>query len=321
MAAAQTFAIHAEPIVRESAAKWRYAVDNHIAPGVVALGKGAAQGVATGVDMLAESVLDRETKAKLDESVGALGTIAEVMIGSGEEDNYDYIDEESQYRYQTNFDPSPQYDSYTQHQEQQYYPDSNFYYQQLDPTDYDPSILQPPPPPGMEPPSSTFQRRTEHVVPSNVDPRHYQTNFHTNQNDPSSQSKLEEALYVLGKNILGQNVTDRLFPVAKQMADGFGMVGDGLATITGAIPLPTVEFDESGIRLKTVEQPDENDRNKRNNEPRITTAPKCTTPRSGSGKCMDIQNCPLLLADLDNLRKSICFKSLFVPGVCCPDNG
>lgn len=36
---------------------------------------------------------------------------------------------------------------------------------------------------------------------------------------------------------------------------------------------------------------------------------------------MDIQNCPLLLGDLNLLRKSICFKSLFVPGVCCPDAG
>ena len=32
------------------------------------------------------------------------------------------------------------------------------------------------------------------------------------------------------------------------------------------------------------------------------------------------QDCPLLLADLVQLRGSICFKSLFVPGVCCPDD-
>merc|ERR1712226_276843 len=45
------------------------------------------------------------------------------------------------------------------------------------------------------------------------------------------------------------------------------------------------------------------------------------TPSGSQGGCMDIKNCPLLLADLDLLRKSICFKSLFVPGVCCPENG
>ena len=33
-----------------------------------------------------------------------------------------------------------------------------------------------------------------------------------------------------------------------------------------------------------------------------------------------MQDCPLLLADLVQLRGSICFKSLFVPGVCCPDD-
>ena len=32
---------------------------------------------------------------------------------------------------------------------------------------------------------------------------------------------VEEALYVLGKNLIGRNVTDRIFPVAKQLAVGF----------------------------------------------------------------------------------------------------
>ena len=39
-----------------------------------------------------------------------------------------------------------------------------------------------------------------------------------------------------------------------------------------------------------------------------------------TGRCQDIAACPLMLADLNALRSSICFKSLFVPGVCCPDN-
>ena len=45
----------------------------------------------------------------------------------------------------------------------------------------------------------------------------------------------------------------------------------------------------------------------------------CTTPDGGRGQCRDLGNCPALLLQLDNLRKSICFQSLFVPGVCCPD--
>ena len=44
----------------------------------------------------------------------------------------------------------------------------------------------------------------------------------------------------------------------------------------------------------------------------------CTTPDGGAGLCDDLSTCPQLLLDLANLRQSICFKSLFVPGVCCP---
>jgi len=45
----------------------------------------------------------------------------------------------------------------------------------------------------------------------------------------------------------------------------------------------------------------------------------CTTPKGGAGKCRDLKSCPALLLKIDNLRKSICFQSLFLPGVCCPD--
>ena len=44
--------------------------------------------------------------------------------------------------------------------------------------------------------------------------------FRVNPNEPIMT--VEEALYVLGKNILGRNVTDRIFPVAKQLAFGLG---------------------------------------------------------------------------------------------------
>jgi hypothetical protein len=47
---------------------------------------------------------------------------------------------------------------------------------------------------------------------------------------------VEEALYILGKNILGRNVTDRLFPVAKTLARGVGQVGEGLSTIGELLP-------------------------------------------------------------------------------------
>lgn len=45
---------------------------------------------------------------------------------------------------------------------------------------------------------------------------------------------------------------------------------------------------------------------------------RCFTPDGRPGKCDDLSNCPGLLLDLTHLRESLCFKSLFVPGVCCP---
>lgn len=45
---------------------------------------------------------------------------------------------------------------------------------------------------------------------------------------------------------------------------------------------------------------------------------RCKTPDGRNGRCEDLSNCPVLLLNLNGLRESLCFKSLFVPGVCCP---
>lgn len=44
----------------------------------------------------------------------------------------------------------------------------------------------------------------------------------------------------------------------------------------------------------------------------------CSTPDGTQGNCEDLSNCPQLLLNLGHLRQSLCFKTLFVPGVCCP---
>lgn len=44
----------------------------------------------------------------------------------------------------------------------------------------------------------------------------------------------------------------------------------------------------------------------------------CKTPDGKNGRCEDLSSCPVLLLNLNGLRESLCFKSLFVPGVCCP---
>lgn len=45
---------------------------------------------------------------------------------------------------------------------------------------------------------------------------------------------------------------------------------------------------------------------------------RCKTPSGKPGRCEDLSSCPALLLNLSSLRESLCFKSLFVPGVCCP---
>lgn len=45
---------------------------------------------------------------------------------------------------------------------------------------------------------------------------------------------------------------------------------------------------------------------------------RCTTPQGRPGHCEDLSVCPELLLNLGDLRDSLCFKRLFIPGVCCP---
>ena len=119
-----------------------------------------------------------------------------------------------------------------------------------------------------------------------------------------------------GKNVLGTNVTNRLLPVAAQLTHGLGLIGHGFNTIGGAIR-GEEKRPHGRLGLETEVVPHHQERGR----PRqVENAPSCTTSKGGVGRCMDIQDCPLLLVDLNVLRGSICFKSLFVPGVCCPNN-
>ncbi|KAJ3639884.1 hypothetical protein Zmor_003255 [Zophobas morio] len=99
-------------------------------------------------------------------------------------------------------------------------------------------------------------------------------------------SKLSEevpsAIYTISKNVLGRNVTDSIAPLVRE-----------------ALPVVIDKNDEE-------EEEEEED-------PR-----SCTTPEGTKGFCNDLSDCPQLLLNLGNLRQSLCFKSLFEPGVCCP---
>ncbi|XP_076262285.1 proclotting enzyme [Rhynchophorus ferrugineus] len=103
--------------------------------------------------------------------------------------------------------------------------------------------------------------------------------------------EVPNALYTISKNVLGRNVTDTIAPFVRE-----------------ALPLPEAgdptRLDE---KVDTKEEDDDDDDSK-----------TCTTPEGTQGYCNDLSDCPQLLLNLGNLRQSLCFKSLFVPGVCCP---
>lgn len=107
-----------------------------------------------------------------------------------------------------------------------------------------------------------------------------------NETDPNLQ-QLPQALYTISKNVLGRNVTDKIAPIVKKA-------------------LPKVLPDAPITKIATADRVDEDD------------AKYCTTPEGEEGICEDLSNCPQLLLNLVNLRESLCFKDLFVPGVCCP---
>lgn len=98
---------------------------------------------------------------------------------------------------------------------------------------------------------------------------------------------LSGALYTISKNVLGPNVTDTIAPIVRDAFPPLVTLHPGKVTLT--------------------DNP--------------AASRPCTTPDGRAGTCDDLSNCPQLLLDLGNLRQSICFKSLFVPGVCCPRRG
>lgn len=114
---------------------------------------------------------------------------------------------------------------------------------------------------------------------------HYLVDIVDNRQDKESseeEQNLPNAIYTISKNVLGRNVTDTIAPFVRQ-------------ALPQVIPQPNKASDRDDTVGKT-----------------------CTTPEGKTGTCEDLSNCPQLLLNLSNLRQSLCFKSLFVPGVCCP---
>ncbi|XP_037068541.1 uncharacterized protein LOC119089834 [Pollicipes pollicipes] len=136
------------------------------------------------------------------------------------------------------------------------------------------------------------------------------------------------ALVLAGNRVLGEQVTSALRPLARPIVDRL-LPEDGLGGLGGpSAPLPD-SFGQSGQSGQAepsgqVGQSQQLDQTTTISRPAQQVKPEedlntCTTPQLGAGVCRDLGTCPQLLFDLTNLRSSICFQSLFVPGVCCPE--
>lgn len=123
-----------------------------------------------------------------------------------------------------------------------------------------------------------------------------------NSNYPPKE--LPSAIYTISKNILGRNVTDSIAPLVR-----------GVTLPLRATPIASNQQQQqqpsTSALLSTTKIID-----REKEASSILT--DCTTAEGSPGKCQDLSNCPQLLLDLTKLRQSLCFKSLFVPGVCCP---
>ncbi|XP_078038013.1 proclotting enzyme [Augochlora pura] len=149
-----------------------------------------------------------------------------------------------------------------------------------------------------------------------------------NSNYPPKE--LPSAIYTISKNILGRNVTDSIAPLVREVALPLrspSISSDSSATTSSTTSLmlsspsssspgsPPASTFSSKISTDDVVSNREKD-----SLPVSVSSSGCTTADGVPGNCQDLSNCPQLLLDLTKLRQSLCFKSLFVPGVCCPLN-
>ncbi|KAK4871461.1 hypothetical protein RN001_015585 [Aquatica leii] len=106
--------------------------------------------------------------------------------------------------------------------------------------------------------------------------------------DSNLPEDVPSAIYTISKNVLGKNVTETIKPLVSPLVSP-------LVRETPAVHQKPSSLDENENYPKS-----------------------CTTPEGATGYCDDLSDCPQLLLNLSNLRQSLCFKSVFVPGVCCP---
>ncbi|KAK2580753.1 hypothetical protein KPH14_011378 [Odynerus spinipes] len=141
----------------------------------------------------------------------------------------------------------------------------------------------------------------------------------------SPPKELPSALYTISKNILGLNVTDSIAPLVRRGVSLTSKPSSKLQTTTtttttialAPVAIFTTPATPSGPVSQALSQQTSIELTNRDRE---SVLPTCITADGSPGKCQDLSNCPQLLLDLKKLRQSLCFKSILVPGVCCPTN-
>ena len=148
---------------------------------------------------------------------------------------------------------------------------------------------------------------------------------------------LGNALLALGKLTLGQETVDRLTPVvqgiqqishilpAVEFKDGRIVVATTSTSTTSTTTTTTTTTTPEPTTTATTTTTTEASTKTAEAAPQSVqgnASPHraCTTPDRNQGRCQDLSSCPSLLLNLANLRQSICFQSIFTPGVCCPNS-
>ncbi|CAG0891231.1 unnamed protein product [Cyprideis torosa] len=107
----------------------------------------------------------------------------------------------------------------------------------------------------------------------------------------------EQAVQILGPNLLPEEVVPyvhNFFPRPSELKDFVSTSPVRLQAGRLTVDLPTNQ--------------------------NVEEARPCRTSDGGQGKCLELQNCPALIVNFRQIRRSICFRRLFLPGVCCPSS-